>query len=82
VSDFTQANEKWRAAKTRANEFAESAPDGGAADVNGAIQAMQRQLADLRMLVRVARTSADAAATVPAPSRALNQSINLKETQT
>jgi hypothetical protein len=82
VSDFTQASETWRAAKTRANEFAESAPDGGAADVNGAIQAMQRQLADLRKLVRAARTSADAAATDPVPSQALNQSINPEETQT
>ena len=52
-------SEKPRAAKTRANEFAESEPDGEAADVAEAIQAMQMQLADLRKLVQAAKTPGD-----------------------
>jgi hypothetical protein len=49
-------SEKLRAAKTRANEFAESEPDSEAADVAEAIKAMQMQLADLRKLVQAAKT--------------------------
>lgn len=49
-------SEKLRAAKTRANEFAKSEPDGEAADVVEAIQAMQMQLADLCKLVQAAKT--------------------------
>jgi hypothetical protein len=47
--------------KPRANEFAKRVPDGEAADVADAIQAMQRQLADLRKLVRAAKTPGDTA---------------------
>ena len=54
-------SEKPRAAKTRANDLAESKPDGETADVVEAIQAMQRQLADLRKLVRAAKTPGDTA---------------------
>jgi hypothetical protein len=54
-------SETLRAAKTRANEFAKSEPDGEAADVAETIQAMQRQLADLRKLVQAAKTPGDTA---------------------
>ena len=54
-------SEKPRAAKTRANVSAESKPDGETADVVEAIQAMQRQLADLRRLVQAAKTPGDTA---------------------
>ena len=56
-----QVSEKPRAAKTRAHEIAERAPDGQTADVADAIQAMQMQLADLRKLVQAAKTPGDTA---------------------
>jgi hypothetical protein len=52
-------SEKPQAAKTRANEFAESELDGEAADVVEAIKAMQIQLADLRRLVQAAKIPGD-----------------------
>jgi hypothetical protein len=46
----------------RATESAERVPlDGQAADVSDAIQAMQRQLADLRKLVQAAKSPGDTA---------------------
>lgn len=55
-------SKKPRTARTRTTGFAERAPrDGHAADVADAIQAMQRQLADLRKLVQAAKTPGDTA---------------------
>ena len=54
--------EKPRTARMKATEFAKRVPtDGQAADVADAIQAMQRQLADLRKLVQAAKTPGDIA---------------------